>query len=159
MSVPINANFNDFENTAKTIFGEARGESYLGKIAVAWVIRNRAVAAKKYLVANPTKGRHPQYGSGTMQSAALAAMQFSCWNPDDPNYALIRGAGLQDMWHKHESFADCMLAACAVICGRHEDPTSGSLHYFDPRAANPSWAKGMTPVCTIGHHQFYNNIR
>jgi spore germination cell wall hydrolase CwlJ-like protein len=63
------------------------------------------------------------------------------------------------MWHKHESFADCMLAACAVICGRHDDPTSGSLHYFDPRAANPSWAKGMTSVCTIGHHQFYNNIR
>ena len=32
----------DWDTLARTIFGEARGESLQGQVGVAWVIRNRA---------------------------------------------------------------------------------------------------------------------
>ena len=60
---------------AKTIWGEARGESYSGQVAVAWVIRNRA--------------ERGGWWGNTIREVCLKDQQFSCWNHNDCNRAQI----------------------------------------------------------------------
>ncbi|MBC8157732.1 MAG: cell wall hydrolase, partial [Alphaproteobacteria bacterium] len=56
---------------ARTVWGEARGEDEIGKIAVAHVIKNRA--------------KHPKWWGKTIMEVCLKPWQFSCWNKKDPN--------------------------------------------------------------------------
>src|SRR4051812_25123549 len=63
---------NELDILALTIYGEARGETIEGQIAVGNVIRNRVVALKK-----------------TYRDICLADKQFSCWNTNDPNYIIL----------------------------------------------------------------------
>jgi len=58
---------------AKTVWGEARGESVKGQIAVAWVIKNRA--------------DNPRWWGKTIEEVCLKKYQFSCWLESDPNKA------------------------------------------------------------------------
>ena len=60
---------------AKTIWGEARGESHNGQVAVAWVIRNRA--------------ERGGWWGNTIREVCLKDQQFSCWNHNDCNRAQI----------------------------------------------------------------------
>ena len=56
----------DVSIIAKTIYGEARGEGYVGMLAVATVIFNRARGDKSLLA-----------------KVCLKPKQFSCWNSTD----------------------------------------------------------------------------
>lgn len=152
------ATYSDVDTLARTIFGEARGESYKGKTAVAWVVKNRAAAAVAWLKVHTDKERHPLFGNGSLVAACRAPFQFSCWNPNDPNYKLIEYKEIRTMWPM-AGYKDCLAAALAVITGREPDPTKGSLHYFDGRIATPNWAEGLEPVAVIGTHKFYNNVK
>ena len=125
----------DIETLARTVYGEARGESYRGKQAVAWVVLNRAAGKKK------------------LADVCRAKWQFSCWNPDDPNRVKMGKVTLAD-----STFRDCMLAALSVVQGlAGPDPTEGSKHYHTPAVA-PFWGRGKEPVCRIGNHLFFNDI-
>ena len=66
----------NIDTLARTIFGEARGEPYLGKVAVANVVMNRVALADQ----------HPPFGLGSAAYRMYErAWQFSCWNPaNDP---------------------------------------------------------------------------
>jgi len=59
------------EYMARTLWGEARGESEEGQVAVGHVIKNR-VEKKTW------------YGK-TIKDVCLKKWQFSCWNENDPN--------------------------------------------------------------------------
>lgn len=61
----------DIDILARTIYGEARGEPWEGKIAVAWVVRNRA--------------ERGGWWGDTIREVCLKPWQFSCWNETDPN--------------------------------------------------------------------------
>ena len=53
---------------------------------------------------------------------------------------------------------DFKLAMRIVTLARQnklKDVTHGATHYFNPKKANPSWAKKMKKTATIGHHDFY----
>ncbi|MPY72485.1 MAG: cell wall hydrolase [Alphaproteobacteria bacterium] len=123
---------------ARTIFGEARGESTLGKIAVAWTVLNR-VAAKSW------------YGD-TITEVCRKPWQFSCWNSNDPNRPKLEAVTLND-----PDFQHCMYAALAAGLGHVPDPTSGSRHYHTMNVS-PDWAQGKSPICSIGVHKFYNDV-
>jgi len=128
----------DLEVTAKTVYGEARGEPEGGKVAVAWVIRNRA---------------ETQYRGGTPEEVCLRPAQFSCWNPGDPNLPKLKYLNTQS-----EGFRQCLLAVAMVFADLVDDPTNGSRHYH-VAGLNVNWAEGEEPEIKIGNHVFYKGIK
>lgn len=141
------ATAHDIDIVTRTVWGEARGEPYRGKVAVAWVLMNRAAAARAYMVRYGAK-RHALYGDGTLASAALQPWQFSVWNRRDPNRRKLATA------HRTASWPECLAAVKAVIDGLEPDPVGRSTHYI-PAHARPAWAKGLTPITKVGRHTFY----
>jgi len=137
----------DIETMARSIWGEARGESAEGQAAVAWVMRNRAVAAQAFIT---TQGRaHPLFGDGTLVGACRAPRQFSAWNPGDANAVKLREVGFDDA-----AYCRAFAIAAQVWGGLIKDPTDGATHYHST-GVEPVWAKRMTPKALIGAHMFY----
>lgn len=107
---------------AKTIYGEARGESIETMFAVGWVIRNRLQS-----------GRHGK----TYKDVVLQPKQFSCWNKSDPNYKVIKGVIKTRLWEV------CIAAAIIVIqSAEKQNPVMGVCHYYDKSLDSnpPYWA-------------------
>lgn len=119
---------------ARTIWGECRGESYEGKLAVAHVIRNRV--------------RRGSWGK-TVAAVCLASFQFSAWNINDPNRRKMLELDDDD---------PVLLECVAAWFNVGADPTSGACHYR-VTGSPASWAEGETPVCTIGAHEFFVGIK
>jgi len=138
----------DLDFTFRTIYGEARGEGEIGKVAVGFVICNRAKIAKEYVHIHG--GSHPLYGSGTPASACTVLYQFSCWNLNDPNLPII-----QKLDPDSPAGLPCVDAAITALQERIPDPTNGATHYHTPDVF-PDWAEGQTPCAAIGRHIFYN---
>lgn len=123
---------------AKTIYGEARGESFLGKIAVGFVPMNRLAAGGRF--------------GNTLYDVILRPKQFSCWNMEDVNLKAIA------MAFDSASMAQCRAAAVIAYFGLQEDPTKGSDHYHGSWMPQPpSWAKEMTFKVAVGSHLFYKD--
>lgn len=135
----VNATAHDIEVLAKTIYGEARGEPYLGKLAVAYVILNRA----GYVATKPRN----EFGDGTIAGACLHPKQFSCWNADDLNRPLLDQVTLDD--HVYQV---CMFAALDAHLAMTADPTKGSFFYWSAKIPTPVWARGRTFVSLGNQH-------
>lgn len=147
---------------AATIWGEARGEGFDGKLAVAWAIRNRAEAQRWYGIA----GDGVSYPDHSLRAVCLKPWQFSAWNANDPNRAQlvkmsIEGRKTVVNYLEISAYRDCLNAALQVIDGTAVDPTWGSTHYFNPLAVDepPAWAKNRRPVYVCGNHLFFNDVR
>ena len=131
------SNLFDLEILAKTIYGEASGEPWIGKIAVGWTAKNRLAAESWF--------------GKSIHEICLKPFQYSCWN-DGP--LQIRIAELK--WDTTYTHA-CLGAAFMVLLELTSDPTSGATHYH--RAGDtPAWAAGQTPTIQIGQHLFYKDI-
>ena len=130
----------DIDTAARTVHGEARGESIAGMTAVAWVIRNRA-----------EKGG---WWGDTLAGVCKHPFQFSCWNPDDPNSEIIRvlPVGLH-------AYRDAVWAVMQAVMetDRRSDPTMWATHYHTGDV-EPKWAKGHAPCVILGRHLFYNTV-
>lgn len=137
----------DIDVVARTVWGEARGEPWRGKVAVVWVLRNRAAQALAYMEKTGAK-RHALYGDGSLSSAARMPYQFSVWNRRDPNRKKLATA------HKSAAWPDCVRAVLSVMDGTEPDPVSTATHYTELKA-RPAWAKGRTPVTVIQNHKFF----
>ena len=132
---------NELQVVMRTLYGEARGQQLTGIEAVAHVIVNRA--------------RSPvSWWGNTPRSVCLRAWQFSCWNMNDPNRAILLAVSLDQLRR-----SNALSMAWQVLAGQLLDNTHGSLHYFNPKIANPRWARGLEPTVVIGDHAFYNNVR
>ena len=135
------------ETLAFTIYGEARGETDAGKIAVAHVILNRFNKAKQ------NKNKAKQFGS-TIKEVCLKKWQFSCWNPNDPNLDKILNVKESD-----PIFAQCLKLADKVVGGEFSDMTNGATHYHSIHVEFPkSWGEKKESCSRINNHLFYNNI-
>lgn len=126
----------DLETAARTVWGEARGESQEGRVAVARVIVNRWRADS----------------SATLEAVCRKPKQFSCWNADDPNAHKARDVQWDDA-----TLRACLSAVLEALDPKRPDPTHGSKHYHVTNM-QAWWASGRTPVVTIGHHHFYNDV-
>ena len=129
----------DLFTLARTVFGEARGESDQGRAAVAHVVLNRFHSRK-------------WFGADSIEAVCRKPHQFSCWNKVDPNRSKVENANLDD-----RNFLGCLDIALGVLAGRIADPTGGATHYH-AACVNPKWAAGRSPVRKIGRHVFYNDI-
>lgn len=141
---------------ARTVYGEARGESFAGKLAVAWVIRTRAELARRF---RQQHGRaHPLFGDGSLARACRVPRQFSCWNDNDRNRPLLEDLVLP-VALLDSAFRDALGALLQVIDGRADDPTGGATHYHAAAMTPPpAWAARQAPAASIGGHVFFTNI-
>ncbi|MEQ1887556.1 MAG: cell wall hydrolase [Alphaproteobacteria bacterium] len=142
-----NASLFDMETLARSIWGEARGESEEGQAAVAWVMRNRVAAAQVFVARQ--KRAHPLFGDGTLAGACRAPRQFSAWNPGDPNAAKLMRIGFENA-----AYCRAFAIGCQVWGGLIKDPAAGATHYHH-HDIEPVWAKSMKPTALIGAHMFY----
>ena len=134
----------DRDILARTLWGEARGESLAGQIAVAWTIRNRV---------NDGNARS-WWGEGYV-GVCLKPYQFSCWNKNDPNFAYLSGAKPIPF----REFAQVQIAADQVMAGKVADPTGGATHYYATTMPRPPmWIKGATQTLSLGHHVFFKSV-
>tara|TARA_Y100000310_G_scaffold91161_1_gene88452 strand:- start:1044 stop:1454 length:411 start_codon:yes stop_codon:yes gene_type:complete len=130
----------DLDTAARTVWGEARGESQEGRRAVAHVLVNRWRADGGVFARD-----------ATLTQAATRHRQFSSWNPDDPNLQAMQKVTLNNA-----EFRACMRAVLESVDSIH-DPTFGSKHYHASHVS-PDWAKGHGPAAHVGAHVFYSDI-
>ncbi|WP_422930155.1 cell wall hydrolase [Singulisphaera sp. PoT] len=130
----------DVDVLARTLFGEARGESRIGMIAVANVVMNR-VAARRWW------GR-------TVPEVCQKPYQFSCWNQNDPNRAVILAVNAS-----HPIFAQALAIAADAVAGTLADVTNGAVAYYARGTPQPKWAAGHIACAEIGHHIFFDDIQ
>jgi hypothetical protein len=130
------------DTLARTLWGEARGESLPGLRAVASVVINRA-----------THTRIRWWGR-TIVGVCRASKQFSCWNPDDRNYPQLMVVTESD-----DKFRLCLQVAVEALDGRLEaERTQHNATHYHNKTVTPYWIKGKLPCADIGGHLFYNNI-
>lgn len=107
-----------------TLYGEARGESFLGKVAVGEVIRARM--ARRLL------------SDGTLTGTIFKAKQFSCWNEGDPNRLFMA-----QVLDTDAAWQDCRLAWDESA---RSIATRAATHYLNVdlvvrlRGEVPTWA-------------------
>lgn len=120
----------DREICARTIWGEARGESADGQRAVMHVLLNRLAT-----------GRWK-----TLAGVCMASKQFSCMNDSDPNRI------------KLFEVSDADLAAQFVaVDNPGDDPTFGAEYYYVVSIPAPPWSAAMQCCGIIGKHVFYKD--
>jgi len=129
----------DFEICARTIWAEARGESFEGQVAVAHVLINRVEV------------RHRK--ESTLSGVCLEPSQFSAWNLDDPNRKKLLALPWSD-----PGLQRAARALLSALAERPNDPTKGAT-YYHAKYARPRWARGETPTVVIGNHKFYAGIK
>jgi N-acetylmuramoyl-L-alanine amidase len=126
----------DIDILARTIYGEARGESDAGKAAVAWVIKNRAEAGG--------------WWGDDIVEVCLKPYQFSCWNRNDPNRSVIEKLSAKG----NPLFLKCVDIAREVLARQISDVTQGANHYHAD-GVKPKWAIDKYFTVAIGNHRFY----
>ena len=128
---------------ALTMWGEARNQGEEGMRAVGHVIANRRAAKT-----------HGTFVTDTVS----AAWQFSCWNKNDPNRALMLAIeDLPEGGAAHRQWLAAKRIAVEVLAGRSTDPTGGALFYHTTAVA-PAWSRGAVPVTQIGDHLFFRTV-
>ncbi len=141
---------NDLQLLIAVIIGEAAGESIVGKMAVACVIRNRKHDLSRW--------------HDTWREVILQKKQFSCFNHlprsgSIPTTLIHRYFMTQfsELWWR-----ECRIAAWGVLYNFHKDITNGANHYYAPALVDepPYWVfiggYEAEPCFEVGAHSFYN---
>lgn len=123
----------EFSLLSLCLWREARGETYRGKVAVAWAIKNRV--------------QKPSWWGRTYPSVILKPWQFSSFNGNDPNAVKFPA-------ETDESWQTCLAIAEDVYADIAADPTGGATHYH-ALTVSPDWAKTAQFKVEIGNHRFY----
>ncbi len=134
----------ELDIAARTLWGEARGEDYIGRRAVANVFFNR------------WKTTHGQFRKDdTLATSCLRHVQFSVWNANDPNF--------KKMFEIDYNNADLLMCLQIVLEVINEDGkgdiTNGARHYYSKSMSSPpSWAIGQEPSFETEGHLFFNDV-
>lgn len=121
-------------------YWEARGESVLGRLAVARVVLNRVADA-----------RYPDTVCGVVHQHLVPDIPHACqfsWTcdgrPDHPTEAAS--------WRRSLMMAAAVLQSDAAI----EDPSNGALWYH-ATSVRPAWTSQLVEASAIGAHIFYRD--
>ena len=149
----IKAGLGDFDALWLTIWAEARSEPLEGKVAVASVIRNRAL-----------------YGTGRFgigyTGVCLKPKQFSCWNPGaDKNHVRVMDmaehisadTALRSTLVYDDVTREIQYIAQGILGGQLRSNIGRADHYLTTDLFTrkpPAWAKGRIPVAVKGAHAF-----
>jgi len=136
---------------AQNIFFEARNQSTLGQVAVAWVTINRMESE-----------RFPDTICGVVKQGLKDAngnmirhkCQFS-WYCDGKSDRIPNNIVAQRAWEDAQLVADVVLLDWARW-GESESPVENATFYHADYV-NPNWANSFTEVTTVDRHIFYAN--
>lgn len=124
---------------ALTIWREARNQTNLGMLAVAWSIRNRVMDPKK------------NWWGNDWEEVMLMRWQYTSHEKSDPNAYKLPGDP-----NKDTSWSVALDVARKAYYGIGVDPTNGATHYYNPKVvAKPSWVDGAEYKGVFGDHYFY----
>jgi len=140
----------DKQLLALTVYGEARGERPIGKIAVASVILERV--------------DHRDWDGNTIREVCLMPYQFSCYLPDDPNFPKLMK--IAQNWEatiagsdpESASLLECYKIAAGLLSGViPRDSIIVKFHatQYKTVTCHAGWADRMKRVTTIGAHEFF----
>jgi len=133
---------------ALTIYGEARGESDAGKIAVGSVILERV--------------DHRDWDGKTIPEVCLKKWQFSCFLENDPNFGRL--LHIAENWDEamalDPALNDCYGIAAGLLSGKvPRTPEIAAAHccqYATEMGAKAvAWDDKMKVVAAIGRHVFF----
>ena len=135
----------DEDVLALTLWGESRGETNTGRIAVACVIRNRA-KSKSW------------FGDG-ISGVCLKHWQFSCWlqqgGKDNCRQVMKMANSSHTARLKISGYRACYQIAKDICGGVVEDQVKRANHYYVHGTRKPQWAVGQKPVLQVGSHIFF----
>lgn len=136
----------DEQLLALTIYGEARGESRVGKIGVGSVILERV--------------DHRDWDGKTIHEVCLMPYQFSAFLPSDPNFQPLKliAENWDEKYMQSHDLRECYHVAENLISGKCDRvPEIARAHatQYKTIACSAPWAKKMKWVCTIGRHEYY----
>ncbi len=131
---------------AQNNFFEARGESLMGKIAVAEVVRNR-VNSSGY----PNDACAVVKQSTYVQSTRVCQFSWFC-----------KGLGKIPLFHRngeinanvYKQWYDSVLAAIKSQSSDESTVVGGATHFYAHRSVNPRWGKSLVKLKVIGNHTF-----
>jgi len=131
------AEVQDLYYRALCIWREMRGESEQARLGCYWAITNRST---------DMLNRWPK----TLYGVVTQPMQFSSFNPTDPNSSKmpsIRNTADWQAWNE----------ICSMCDNPGEDPTQGANQYeaLPDGAQRPPWAMQSRMTVQIGRTRFY----
>lgn len=128
---------------ARTIFGEAEGESKTGKEYVATVIYNRAGGDVSKFV-----------------DVCFARSQFSMWNAINPSkdpayspkeYKMVVPKRAIESKVSLKAWEDCKELASELVTKKFK-PKGNYNAYFNPKKASPDWESKLMDKIKVGNH-------
>jgi spore germination cell wall hydrolase CwlJ-like protein len=123
----------EFDLFIACLRGEAEGEPFIGKLAIACVIRNR-VNDKRW--------------PNTYKEVMLQHKQFSCFLPKYFRPETLTAAKDKGYWR------ECKYAAFGIYHKWVRDITDGANHYHT-KDISPPWSSKMELVFEAGNHLFF----
>lgn len=117
-------NDNDTQLLARCVNGEARGEDYIGQVAVAAVILNRV--------------NHPSFPN-SLSGVIYQPGAFTAVSDGQINIAIDQNS---------QVFKACRDAVNGY------DPSGGAIYYYNPEKTTNKWIYSRKVVKTIGKHKF-----
>ena len=124
----------DYNILLQTIYAAAQGEPRVSQLAVAHVIRNRALANRAY------------WGGNTYAGVAQHPYQFEGWNGRNsiPMHDLQEVNSIKRWLSSFDQLPD---------------PTNGARYYNHPETEGyPFWTKNVRRGIKIGSRQFYHDF-
>jgi N-acetylmuramoyl-L-alanine amidase len=115
---------NDTQLLARCVNGEARGEPYIGQVAVAAVILNRV--------------KHPSFPN-TLSGVIYQPQAFTAVSDGQINVPIDENS---------QVYKACREAM------NGSDPTGGAIYYYNPAKTTNQWIYNRPVVKTIGKHKF-----
>lgn len=123
---------------ALCIWREARGESYVAKLAVAFSVLTRV--------------KRGGWWGNSIQSVIAKPLQYSSMtHAGDPNLIKYPLEG-------DPSWNDSVQAATATISGSVPNPAPEADSYIDGSIASPLWADKAKLVASIGAFRFFQTV-
>lgn len=137
---PIFDKLTDAQALAVTIYGEARGESLEGMLAVGSVILHRKELG--------------YFGKG-IKGVCFRPYQFSCYNSNDPNYPILLriASNFLAECKRLVKLETCYAIANGLISGETQPNVAAS--FYKVHGCPASWEDDMVHVIRIGAHDFY----
>lgn len=122
---------------ALTVWREARGEPYEGKVAVARSVLNRV--------------SRPAWWGNDVLTVVTKKWQFSSLTDPNDRQLTTWPASQDARWW------ECVQIARDLIHGAHlPNPAPGADSYYAVSISAPKWATPETFVAQVGNHRFYN---
>lgn len=135
---------------ATNIYHEARGESDIGQVAVAYVTINRV-----------NNSAFPDSICDVVYQA-----QYSKWWWEAKGKKVPVRWRCQFTWYcdgksdkinySSSAWKNSVEIALKTLLGRFDDPTGGATHYYNYHLVSPSWSKTFAQTAIIDNHSFHS---